>query len=109
MCTLLFWRSNRSLLNLVDLKTVDALEYRYKASNLFYFSQTSVRFPDILVVGVKKCGTGAIIEQLGIHPQVSSPYYTIQVEAAREDERLSELDICRKTSTTIGIGSTIKE
>ena len=42
------------------------------------------------MVGVKKCGTGAIIEQLGIHPQVSSPYYTIQVEAARgegKDER----------------------
>ena len=42
-----------------------------------------MRFPDILVVGVKKCGTGAIIEQLGIHPQISSPYYTIQVEGER--------------------------
>ena len=28
VCTLLFWRSNKSLLNLVDLKNVDPLQYR---------------------------------------------------------------------------------
>ena len=69
-----------------------------------------MRFPDILVVGVKKCGTGAIIEQLGIHPQISSPYYTIQVEGREERQyRALELYIFRRTSTTVEIGSTIKD
>ena len=82
--TLLFWRSNRSLLNVADLRTVDSLEYRWPYSKVFYCPEICPRFPDVLVVGVKKCGTGAIIEQLGIHPQVSSPFYTIQVGAPGE-------------------------
>ena len=57
--SLLLW-----MLSHDSLRQMDVLEYR---------------FPDILVVGVKKCGTGAIIEQLGIHPQISAPAYTIQV------------------------------
>ena len=33
------------------------------------------RLPNVLVVGVKKCGTGALIHQPGIHPQMSCPKY----------------------------------
>ena len=41
-------------------------------------SITYIRLPDVLVVGVKKCGTGAIMQQLGIHPQMSCPEYGLE-------------------------------
>ena len=28
------------------------------------------KLPSVIVIGVKKCGTGAVMQQLGIHPQV---------------------------------------
>lgn len=31
----------------------------------------SHKLPSVIVIGVKKCGTGAVMQQLGIHPQVS--------------------------------------
>ena len=30
----------------------------------------SHKLPSVIVIGVKKCGTGAVMQQLGIHPQV---------------------------------------
>lgn len=32
------------------------------------------KLPSVIVIGVKKCGTGALMQQLGIHPQVKSDY-----------------------------------
>ena len=32
--------------------------------------QLGHKLPAVIVIGVKKCGTGAVMQQLGIHPQV---------------------------------------
>ena len=33
------------------------------------------KLPGVIVVGVKKCGTGALIEVLRMHPGIASPPY----------------------------------
>ena len=33
------------------------------------------KLPGVLIAGVKKCGTGALIEILKIHPQMAAPSY----------------------------------
>ena len=33
------------------------------------------RLPDVIVAGVKKCGTGALIEMLKLHRNVAAPSY----------------------------------
>ena len=43
-------------------------------SNLGSFHSAELlghKLPSVIVIGVKKCGTGAVMQQLGIHPQVS--------------------------------------
>ena len=35
------------------------------------------KLPSVIVIGVKKCGTGAVMQQLGIHPQVESSHHYI--------------------------------
>ena len=43
-------------------------------SNLGSFQSAELlghKLPSVIVIGVKKCGTGAVMQQLGIHPQVS--------------------------------------
>ena len=49
-----------------------------KSKREIVISITYIRLPDVLVVGVKKCGTGAIMQQLGIHPQMSCPEYGLE-------------------------------
>ena len=38
-------------------------------------SQEMKKLPEIAVVGVKKCGTGALIEMLRMHPDIIAPPY----------------------------------
>ena len=33
------------------------------------------RLPDVIIPGVKKCGTGALIEMLKLHPNIVAPDY----------------------------------
>ena len=43
-------------------------------SNLGSFKSAKLlghKLPSVIVIGVKKCGTGAVMQQLGIHPQVN--------------------------------------
>ena len=45
------------------------------------------KLPGVLVVGIKKCGTGAIIEILKMHPEIAAPCYTCtDVEFFNNDE-----------------------
>ena len=34
------------------------------------------RLPDIIVVGVMKCGTGSLIEMMRLHPNITAPKYS---------------------------------
>ena len=36
---------------------------------------TEKKLPGAVIIGVKKCGTGALIEMLKMHPQVAVPNY----------------------------------
>ena len=46
-----------------------------KAEALEDKSQKMQKLPEIAVVGVKKCGTGALIEMLRMHPDIVAPPY----------------------------------
>ena len=39
------------------------------------FQELEKRLPDIIVLGVMKCGTGSLIEMLRIHPNITAPDY----------------------------------
>ena len=42
---------------------------------------TDKKLPKAVIIGVKKCGTGALIEMLKMHPQVAAPsYYETEVK-----------------------------
>ena len=55
-----------------------------KSKREIVISITYIRLPDVLVVGVKKCGTGAIMQQLGIHLQMSCPEYGLEENFAQD-------------------------
>ena len=55
-----------------------------KSNREIVISITYIRLPDVLVVGVKKCGTGAIMQQLGIHLQMSCPEYGLEENFAQD-------------------------
>ena len=69
-----FWRTGNDTLHSV-IVTIAMYE---KSKREIVISITYIRLPDVLVVGVKKCGTGAIMQQLGIHPQMSCPEYGLE-------------------------------
>ena len=47
------------------------------------------KLPDIGVIGVKKCGTGAMIEVLRMHPNiVAPPYYETEIKFCWKTKRL---------------------
>ena len=67
-----FWRTGN------DTHSNNVCAMYEKSKREIVISITYIRLPDVLVVGVKKCGTGAIMQQLGIHPQMSCPEYGLE-------------------------------
>ena len=47
----------------------------YQNSNYLQSDTLEQKLPDVIVVGVKKCGTGAMIEMLKMHPKVAGQEY----------------------------------
>ena len=64
------------------LKTVDTDSRPSRMLNITEFEAainrsdaTEKKLPGAVIIGVKKCGTGALIEMLKMHPQVAVPNY----------------------------------
>ena len=63
------------------------------------------KLPEIAVVGVKKCGTGALIEVLRMHPDiVAPPYEETEVEFWGKEELVGRgLDYYRVSKSSLTI------
>ena len=61
-----------------------------KANNVEKSNSTEKQLPGVAVVGVKKCGTGALIEVLRMHPSIVAPPYEETEVAFWGDEEIMD-------------------
>ena len=82
---------NKTRYNKVTKKGIKHLKTNEEASLTMPNKKKMKKMPDIGVIGVKKCGTGAMIEVLRMHPNiVAPPYYETEIKFWFDDQEMQK-------------------
>ncbi|XP_063699643.1 heparan sulfate glucosamine 3-O-sulfotransferase 1 isoform X2 [Culicoides brevitarsis] len=73
----------------------NSLNNEYNSNNRIHFSKTNRRLPQCLIIGVRKCGTRALLEMLYLHPSIQKAAGEVHF-FDRDDNYLKGLDWYRK-------------
>lgn len=71
------FKTVRNVYKILAVMTISTMNfsYWYKYNNQPNSGQAEQRLPDVIIPGIKKCGTGALIEMLKLHPNIVAPNY----------------------------------
>ena len=83
--------NNETRYNKVTKKGIKHPKTNEEASLTMPNKKKMKKMPDIGVIGVKKCGTGAMIEVLRMHPNiVAPPYYETEIKFWFDEQEMQK-------------------